>query len=126
MLFLNSAYTAHVGVLDRRLALELDVYGDSATNSCPDWDAFLRFYLAGHEPVHVPEILYSWRMHAGSTSANMHSKHDVADFPPHDAQPLSTEPRQIRTVLKSSAAHCLPNRPIGGFAAGMSRRVLCC
>lgn len=78
VLFLNSAYTAHLGVMDRRLALELDVYGDSATNSCPDWDAFLRFYMAGHVPVHIPEILYSWRMHAGSTSANMHSKNDVS------------------------------------------------
>ncbi len=78
VLFLNSAYTAHVGVMDRRLALELDVYGDPTANSCPDWDAFLRFYLAGYEPVHVPEIVYSWRMHPGSTSANMHSKRDVA------------------------------------------------
>lgn len=77
VLFLNSAYTAHVGVMDRRTALDLDVYGDSATNSCPDWDAFLRSTLAGHQPVHVPEILYSWRMHPGSTSANMHSKSDV-------------------------------------------------
>ncbi len=78
LLFLNSAYTAHVGVLDRELSLQLDVYGDSATNSCPDWDAFLRFMQAGYEPQHVPEILYSWRMHPGSTSANMHSKNDVA------------------------------------------------
>ena len=78
VLFHNSAYTAHLGVMDRRLALELDVYGDSDTNSCPDWDAFLRFSMAGHVPVHIPEILYSWRMHAGSTSANMHSKNDVS------------------------------------------------
>ncbi len=79
VLFLNSAYIAHLGAMDRELALELDVYGDSATNSCPDWDAFLRFYQAGYEPLHIPEILYSWRMHPGSTSANMHSKSDVAD-----------------------------------------------
>lgn len=74
VLFLNSAYIAHQGVIDRKLALELDVYGNARTNGSPDWDAFMRFLLAGHAPVHIPEMLYSWRMHPQSTSGNIDSK----------------------------------------------------
>jgi glycosyltransferase involved in cell wall biosynthesis len=74
VLFTHSCYIAHLTVLDRSLALALDCYGDSATEGCPDWDAFIRFMNAGQRPLHIPEVLYSWRKHAGSTSANYRSK----------------------------------------------------
>lgn len=74
VLFFNSAYIAHLGVIDRQEALRLGVYSDSAANGCHDWDTFERFLAAGHTPVHIPEIVYSWRMHAQSTAANVSSK----------------------------------------------------
>ena len=74
VLFLNSAYIAHLGALDRRLALELGCYTDAGAEGSHDWDSFLRFVLAGHVPRHVPEVLYTWRMHAGSTAYNIDSK----------------------------------------------------
>jgi glycosyltransferase involved in cell wall biosynthesis len=74
ILFMNSCYIAHLCAIDRRLALELGVYTDPQTDGCHDWDTFTRFHLAGHVPLHVPETLYTWRMHAGSTSGNIQSK----------------------------------------------------
>ena len=74
VLFVNSCYIAHLCAFDRRAALELGVYGDPRTEGSPDWDAYMRFYLAGHEPRHLAEVLYSWRLHPGSTSAAIDSK----------------------------------------------------
>jgi Glycosyl transferase family 2 len=53
VLLLNSAYIAHLGVIDRRMALDL---------------------AAGYPPVHIPEVIYSWRMHPESTAADALSK----------------------------------------------------
>jgi hypothetical protein len=74
VLFQSCAYIAHLGVFDRRLALELCVYSDTRLDGCHDWDTFERFRRSGHVPEHIPEVLYSWRMHAGSTAANIRSK----------------------------------------------------
>ena len=68
LLLLNCCYVAHLAVIDRETALALDCYTDPSAEGCPDWDTFLRFTRAGHVPLHVPEILYSWRMHADSTA----------------------------------------------------------
>lgn len=74
VLFFNSAYIAHLGVISREEALRVGVYSDSGANGCHDWDTFERFLAAGHTPLHIPEITYSWRMHAQSTAANVSSK----------------------------------------------------
>lgn len=74
VLFVDQCYTAHLCAVDRRSALDLGAYTDPACEGSPDWDCLLRFVLAGHAPVHVPEILYSWRMHEGSTALNMAAK----------------------------------------------------
>ncbi len=74
VLLLNSAYIAHLGVIDRSVALELGAYSDKSAEGSPDWDCFIRFYLAGHEVVHIPEIIYSWRMHPESTADDAGSK----------------------------------------------------
>jgi glycosyltransferase involved in cell wall biosynthesis len=68
VLFLNSAYIAHLGIIDREKALELGAYSDSRTEGSADWDLFIRFMLAGYAPAHIPEVLYSWRAHAHSTA----------------------------------------------------------
>ncbi len=62
VLLLNSAYIAHLGVIDRKLALEHGAYADKQTEGSPDWDLFTRFYVAGISAIHIPEVVYSWRM----------------------------------------------------------------
>jgi glycosyltransferase involved in cell wall biosynthesis len=74
VLLLNSAYIAHLGVIDRAKALELGAYSDRAAEGSPDWDCFVRFYTAGYEAIHIPEVIYSWRMHPESTSDDVASK----------------------------------------------------
>lgn len=74
VLLLNSAYIAHLGILDRRKALDLGVYSDPNTEGSPDWDAFVRFLIAGYTACHVPEVLYSWRVHARSTADDAATK----------------------------------------------------
>lgn len=69
LLFLNCCYTAHLGVMDRLAALAAGVYADEQALGSPDWDAFARLIAAGHVPRHIPEVVYSWRMHADSTAA---------------------------------------------------------
>ncbi|HWI12815.1 MAG TPA: glycosyltransferase [Burkholderiales bacterium] len=74
VLFADSVYIAHLCAIDRERALALGVYSDRATEGSHDGDTFMRFHLAGHEPLHVPEVVYSWRMHPQSTASNMDSK----------------------------------------------------
>jgi SAM-dependent methyltransferase len=74
VLFLNSCYIAHLCAIDRARAIELGVYTDEDAEGCHDWDTFMRFMLAGHEPLHIPEVLYSWRMHPESAALNIASK----------------------------------------------------
>ncbi len=74
VLFFHSCYIAHLGCIDRVKALDLGVYSDDDFTGCHDYDTFTRFYLAGYEPLHIPEIVYSWRMHIGSTAGNITSK----------------------------------------------------
>lgn len=74
VLLLNSAYIAHLGVIEREKALQLGAYTDRATEGSADWDCFVRFYCAGHSAVHIPEIIYSWRMHPESTADDADSK----------------------------------------------------
>lgn len=78
VLLLNSAYIAHLGVIDRAKALALEAYSDEATEGSPDWDLFVRFLMAGYAAVHIPEIVYSWRVHASSTADDAATKPYIA------------------------------------------------
>ena len=79
VLFMHSCYISHLCVIDRKIALELDCYGDPGAEGCHDWDSFIKFSNAGYEPKHLPEVLYSWRMHQASTSGNIGSKSYITD-----------------------------------------------
>ncbi|WP_076729351.1 glycosyltransferase [Methylobacterium radiotolerans] len=80
VLFSAQCYIAHLCVIDRERALELDVYGDPGPEGSHDWDTFTRFWTAGHTPIHVPHVLYAWRLHPQSTAGgNMESKPVVFD-----------------------------------------------
>ena len=74
VLLLNSPYIAHLGVIDRKLALEHGAYDDKSTEGSPDWDLFTRFFVSGRPAVHIPEVVYSWRMHPESTAEDADSK----------------------------------------------------
>lgn len=83
VLFWNSCYIAHLCAIRRDLALQLGVYGDDRAKGCHDWDTFFRFLRAGHAPRHVPEVVYSWRMHPHSCAGNIFSKSYVHDSHRH-------------------------------------------
>jgi glycosyltransferase involved in cell wall biosynthesis len=68
-LLLNCCYVTHLTAYARGPALELEAYTDPTAEGCPDWDTYCRFVRAGQEPLHVPEVLYSWRVHRRSTSS---------------------------------------------------------
>ena len=94
VLFVNACYIAHLCALDRQRALALGVYSDDAYEGCHDWDSFLRFWQAGERPLHVPEVVYSWRMHPGSTSGNIRAK----DY-------IYASQRALLTRVVTAAAH---------------------
>ena len=74
VLLLNSAYIAHLGVIDRKLALDTALTPIKSTEGSPDWDLFTRFFVAGKPAIHIPEVVYSWRMHPESTADDAGSK----------------------------------------------------
>ncbi len=74
VLFIHSCYIAHLCAMDRAKALALNCYNDERAEGCHDWDSFIRFMNAGYVPYHLPEVLYSWRIHSQSTSGNISSK----------------------------------------------------
>lgn len=74
VLFVHSCYIAHLTAIDRMRALELGCYSDPEAEGCHDWDSFMRFAAAGIVPQHIPDVLYSWRLHAASTSGNHGAK----------------------------------------------------
>jgi hypothetical protein len=79
VLFLNCCYVAHLCAIARAAAAAVEAYTDDAAHGCHDWDTFFRLLQAGHTPLHVPEVLYSWRMHDGSTAADNSSKPYTVD-----------------------------------------------
>lgn len=111
VLFLNSAYIAHLGVIDREKALELGAYSDSRTEGSADWDLFIRFMIAGYTPAHIPEVLYSWRVHAHSTADDaaikpyVHSSQKAALQRFLDAQPNAAKFSIEYSPLLGGAAH---------------------
>jgi glycosyltransferase involved in cell wall biosynthesis len=78
VLLANSCYVAHLCGVRRDVALALGAYDDPLTEASPDWDLFVRALLAGHQPLHVPEVLYSWRVHVGSTAGDVSAKSSVS------------------------------------------------
>jgi len=79
VLFINSCYIAHLCAIDRKKALDIGLYLDITAEGCHDWDSFIRFMEAGDVPLHIPEVLYTWRMHSNSTSGNIRSKSYITD-----------------------------------------------
>ena len=69
-LVLSHSYVYHLIMFQRDLALRLGAFTSDATQFAQDWDILVRFYLAGHEAIHIAEVLVHWRHHAKSTSGS--------------------------------------------------------
>lgn len=73
-------YITHFSVIKKAT---LDKIGneDGGYNGAQDWELFLRIgrNVNEKEIVHIPRILYGWRMHSLSTSVNMDAKPYVLD-----------------------------------------------
>ena len=69
LLFTNICYIAHLCAIKRTVAMEVRAYRDNEARGCHDWDTLWRVVRAGYKPFHVPELLYSWRIHPGSTAS---------------------------------------------------------
>jgi len=69
---------AHVIALRRELALRAGAFTDASVQGSADWDALLRLADAGARALRVPEVLYGWRMHAGSTALSASAKRYVS------------------------------------------------
>lgn len=65
----NCCYQTHLMAWRRDFLVEIDAYSDDRATWCHDWDAIGRAWAVGHEPVHVPELLYAWRINPGSTAS---------------------------------------------------------
>jgi hypothetical protein len=68
VLNLDSSTIWHLCAIKRERALALALYTDAAATWCHDWDSVLRIAQAGGRVEHIPEILYHWRQHGGSTT----------------------------------------------------------
>ncbi len=68
LLNLSSSYIWHPSVFRRQTALALGVFTDAESEFCQDWDTLFRFVDAHIVPVHMPEVLYHWRAHTGSST----------------------------------------------------------
>lgn len=69
----STMYVLHMIVVKKRRFLELGGYREKYTGA-QDYDLALRISLAGDQVVHIPEILYHWRMIEGSASAQVDAK----------------------------------------------------
>ena len=70
---------AHLAIFARANAMEAGVYSDDGARGCHDWDTALRLTGNGARAVHVPEVLYGWRIHGGSTAFDGATKAYIAD-----------------------------------------------
>jgi hypothetical protein len=92
MLSLDNSTIWHLCAMKRSFAIGAGVYSDAAANWCQDWDSVSR--IAGHDGriEHIPEVLYHWRQHSGSTTNN----------PEGDPRQLDS----VRHILERHIARC--------------------
>jgi glycosyltransferase involved in cell wall biosynthesis len=64
----STGYTCHLNVFRRQCAVQLGAFSDRTVEGAQDWDLVLRFLDAVHTAVHIPEVLYSWRILPESTA----------------------------------------------------------
>jgi len=75
----SHCFFAHLSCFGRAMALEVGVYTQDYARGSHDWDTYHRFAHRGARMVHVPEVLYGWRMSGSSTAQDVGSKSFVID-----------------------------------------------
>ena len=70
VLNLDSSYIWHLCAINRERAIALELYTDLGATWCHDWDSVMRMANADGRIEHIPEVLYHWRQHTGSTTNN--------------------------------------------------------
>ena len=71
-LLLSNPFPMH-SIIRRQLLIDIDGF-DSAADGTQDWDLFLRLSERTNNFVHIPRVLYHWRMVAGSAAASPEAK----------------------------------------------------
>ncbi|UKJ78066.1 glycosyltransferase family 2 protein [Azospirillum brasilense] len=69
ILHTNICFTCHLCALRRDVAVQIGAYTDPKATWSHDWDTFTRVERAGYGIVHVPHLLYAWRINPGSTAS---------------------------------------------------------
>ena len=69
----SNNYITHLTVVKTELARQVGGF-DSAFDGAQDYDFILRCTQQAKRIVHIPKVLYHWRMHEASTAANQSSK----------------------------------------------------
>ena len=72
-LFASHNYITHFFCVRADIARQVGGF-DPALDGAQDYDWFWRIIDTGITPVHIPRVLYHWRMSAGSTAENPESK----------------------------------------------------
>lgn len=67
VLLTNCCYPAHLMAIEVEFLRAIDGYSDAASDWSHDLDTLVRSLQAGQEPTHVRELIYAWRINAGST-----------------------------------------------------------
>lgn len=71
--FLSFMYTGHISCFRRSLVGEIGGFREGLEGS-QDYDLMLRVTERSNRIVHIPEVLYHWRVHQDSVAANLDSK----------------------------------------------------
>ena len=73
-LAISTVPAAHLLVFPRDKGIEVGVYSNDYAKGSHDWDTALRIGELGGKHRHIPEVLYGWRVHEGSTASSVHAK----------------------------------------------------
>ena len=69
----SNNYITHFFVVKKEIVQEVGGFR-SEFDGAQDYDFIFRCVEQAHRVVHIPKVLYHWRMHQGSTAANQDSK----------------------------------------------------
>jgi O-antigen biosynthesis protein len=98
--FLSRMYTCHFGVYRRSLVEAIGRFRPGFEGS-QDYDLVLRFTEKTSKILHIPKILYHWRMHEHSTAQNTDSKNyavEAAEKALEEALQRRGEPGKVAAV----------------------------
>lgn len=72
-LLLSQMYTCHLGVYRRGLAIDIGGFR-SGFDGSQDYDFVLRLTEKARSILHIPRVLYHWRIHPASAAGNVQAK----------------------------------------------------